>query len=86
MASKEREGGRKYREGEKSVRTRKRKRKRKRGSYKESASLRAAPGSRDKLHLNNSIFTTVRRLYANTEEVCVLVHACTLTRTRACGH
>lgn len=29
-------------------------------SYKESASLRATRGSGDKLHLNNSIFTTVQ--------------------------
>lgn len=42
-------------------------------SYKESASLRATQGSGDKLHLNNSVFTTALP-YANAQEVCVLVH------------
>lgn len=43
-------------------------------SYKESASLRATQGSGDKLHLKNSIFTSARWLYANTQKLCVLMH------------
>lgn len=53
-------------------------------SYKESASLRATQRSRDKLHLNNSIFRTAWWLYANTEKVCALVHICTYMQLCMC--
>lgn len=46
-------------------------------SYKESASLRAPQGNRHKLHLN-SIFTTVRWLYANTARVHFYALVCDL--------
>ncbi len=53
-------------------------------SYKESASLRATQGSRDKLHLNNSIFRAAWWLYVNAEKVCVLVHICTYMQLCMC--
>lgn len=50
-------------------------------SYKMSVSLRAAQGSKAKLHLN-SIFATAWRLFAYKMKVCVLVHLCTSTHLR----